>query len=356
MKILYSVQGDGKGHAIRSSVTLEWLKNQGHNVLITASNDAYPILHHKFGHVIKIEGARMLYERNSLLVGKTVNEFFKGFPKRMTKNLDIFFTIGNNFKPDIVITDMEPMAYYFAKLFNVPIISIDNNSFIARCKEIPMPKGDRDIFMATRLMFGFWTPLADYYIISTFINSKASQKNVIFVPPILRKQILDCKPGNKGHVLVYQTSDKSKNFLDVLKKFDKKFIVYGLNINKKEKNLIFRKFNEDQFFRDLGDSKAVIANGGYTLMGESIYLHKPFLSVPIKKQVEQIYNAICIEKLGYGLFLKSFSHEGIKRFFDNLEIYEKNLMHYHQDGNKILFKHLEQLLAKYKHKKKISFF
>jgi hypothetical protein len=55
------------------------------------------------------------------------------------------------------------------------------------------------------------------------------------------------------------------------------------------------------------------------------------------------------------MFLKHFSHEGIKRFFDNLGVYEKNLKNYHQDGNKILFRHLEQILHKYKTKKKFSF-
>ena len=188
MRILYSVQGDGKGHAIRSSVSIEWLKSKGHNVLITASNDAYPILQKKFGHVVRIEGARMIYDGDSMLVGKTVNEFFKNFSARMKKNLNVFYTIGLNFKPDIVITDMEPMAYYFAKFFNTPLISIDNNSFIARCKDVPMPKGDRDIFMATRLMFGFWTPFADKYIISTFIKQTPRQKNVIFVPKVFNIQ------------------------------------------------------------------------------------------------------------------------------------------------------------------------
>jgi uncharacterized protein (TIGR00661 family) len=351
MRILYSVQGDGKGHAIRSSVTIAWLKKQGHKVLITASNDAFPILKQKFGHVIQIEGARMVYGQDSMLLGKTVSEFLKNFGKRNRRNFEVFYPACTRFKPELIISDMEPIAYYFSKMFNVPLISIDNNNFIARCKLLPIPEKDKNMFFATKLLFGLWTPGADYYVISTFIKHKAKAENVIFVPPILRDNILDYKPKDNGHVLIYQTSDKSKHFLDMLKKFDRKFIIYGLNMDKQDKNLTFRKFNEVQFFKDVGDATAVIQNGGYTLMGEAIYLHKPILSVPIKHQVEQIYNAVCLEKLGYGMFLKSFSYNGVKKFLDNLETYRKNLQAYKQDGNNELFKLVSKLIDKYKKQK-----
>ena len=125
------------------------------------------------------------------------------------------------------------------------------------------------------------------------------------------------------------------------------FIVYGFNIEKVEKNITFRKFNEDQFFKDLGSCKAVLTNGGFTLISESIYLKKPVLSIPVKGQFEQILNAIYLERLGYGEFHEELSVDVILNFLSNLDIYNKSLKSYSQDGNKALLKELDNLIEYY---------
>ena len=37
------------------------------------------------------------------------------------------------------------------------------------------------------------------------------------------------------------------------------------------------------------------------MMGESVYLHRPMLAVPIQGQFEQVLNARYLEREGYGL-------------------------------------------------------
>lgn len=51
---------------------------------------------------------------------------------------------------------------------------------------------------------------------------------------------------------------------------------------KNDGNLQFKNFNEDEFYRDLASCRAVITNGGFSLMTEALYLQKPILSVPVK--------------------------------------------------------------------------
>ncbi len=119
-------------------------------------------------------------------------------------------------------------------------------------------------------------------------------------------------------------------------------------MEKIDKNLIYRKFNEDRFFNDLGSCKAVLANGGFTLISESIYLKKPVLSIPVKGQFEQILNAIYLERLGYGEF-----HEELEidicssTFYLNSISYNQSLRSYNQDGNKAILKELDNLIEYY---------
>jgi uncharacterized protein (TIGR00661 family) len=58
-----------------------------------------------------------------------------------------------------------------------------------------------------------------------------------------------------------------------------------------EGNLRYQPFGEATFIDDLASCRAVIAGGGFTLMGEAVYLHKPMLAVPVGRQFEQVLNA-----------------------------------------------------------------
>ena len=64
-----------------------------------------------------------------------------------------------------------------------------------------------------------------------------------------------------------------------------------------EGNLRYKPFDEKVFIDDLASARAVIAGGGFTLMGEAVYLHKPMLGVPVGHQFEQVMNVRYLEYL-----------------------------------------------------------
>ena len=57
----------------------------------------------------------------------------------------------------------------------------------------------------------------------------------------------------------------------------------------------------------LKQTKAIITNGGFTVISEALYLKKPIFSIPIKNQFEQALNAKFVEKLGAGVYKTSCS-------------------------------------------------
>ena len=65
--------------------------------------------------------------------------------------------------------------------------------------------------------------------------------------------------------------------------------IYGMRRDIKEEqvegNLRYRPFSEAGFIDDLASARGVIAGGGFTLMGEAVYLHKPMLAVPLEHAV-----------------------------------------------------------------------
>ena len=127
----------------------------------------------------------------------------------------------------------------------------------------------------------------------------------------------------------------------------KKCCIYGFNKEKEDGNLHFREFNENQFFKDFESCKAVVSNGGFTLISESIYLKKPIFCIPVKKQPEQTVNAMYIEKLGYGEFHESLTKENFEMFLDELEVYRKSLSSFKHNGNQKILDALDKAIEKY---------
>jgi uncharacterized protein (TIGR00661 family) len=93
----------------------------------------------------------------------------------------------------------------------------------------------------------------------------------------------------------------------------------------------------------------VIGAGGFTLMGETVFLGKPMLSVPMEKQFEQILNARYLEHLHYGACCEDLAADpaAIARFLEHIPDYARALEGYHQDGNAEILAGVDAWLAKH---------
>jgi uncharacterized protein (TIGR00661 family) len=135
--------------------------------------------------------------------------------------------------------------------------------------------------------------------------------------------------------------------MEELKKLDDKFIVYGFNKDEVDGNLTYRSFNEEQIFEDMRTAKAIIVNGGFTMISEAIYLKKPIYSTPAHKNFEQILNGFYVEKLGFGEYHDELKVEEIKAFLNNLDVYQANLDKVEPWDNSAILEDLDLSIEKY---------
>ena len=346
MKIVYGVPGEGMGHATRSRVVIEHLL-KNHDVKIVSSDRAYKFLSQLFGdRVIEINGFHLAYKNSKVSKLKTLTSTLKTAPKNLLFNYQKYAALSDSFLPDLVISDYESFSFLFAKKNNIPLLSIDNIQVLSRCElDIKIPVAEKNNYQIAKTITLAKVPGAFNYFITTFFQAALKKTPTTLVPPIIRKAIEQAKPSRGEHVLVYQTSTSQSNLISTLQELkNEKFFVYGFNKAELHGNVILKPFSEEGFIDDLASAKAVIANGGFSLISECVYLHKPVCSIPIQNQFEQFVNASYIEKLGYGRHFNEFQPDYIKAFLYNISDFEKNLKGYSQEGNKILFQLIDDVI------------
>ncbi|MCB9497815.1 MAG: UDP-glucuronosyltransferase [Fibrobacteria bacterium] len=348
MKILYGVPSEGMGHATRSKVVITHLLARGHDVRIATSDRAFDLLEKSFpGRCYRIEGLHLKYDAGTVDRWASFKNLVKTAPESLTTNLEAFRKVHKEFAPEVVVSDFESFTYYYAKVHRLPLVSIDNMQAINRCDlDLRIPPSESENHALAKAIIKAKVPFCDLYLVSAFFSAPPRKERTEMIPPILRENILQASPTTGDHIVVYQTSTSQDDLLPCLQAVrGVPFKVYGFNRSESHGNVELMKFSEDGFIADLASSRAVITNGGYSLISEAVYLRKPVLSFPLKGQFEQFVNGAQIERMGYGRRFDDFHPDAIKAFLFDLEAFRENLSGYSQDGNQATFDALDRFLA-----------
>ncbi|NVO32670.1 MJ1255/VC2487 family glycosyltransferase [Hymenobacter lapidiphilus] len=349
MKILYGVPGEGLGHATRSKVVIGYLLGQGHEVRVVSSSRAYQLLAAAFpgGGVHEIKGFHLAYKNITVSKSRTAALTLRSAPESLRVNFGKYRELLRDFEPDVVISDFESFSYYYAQWKGLPVISIDNMQIISRAVlDVAVPAAERGNLALARRLVQAKLPRSQHYLISTFFRLPLRKERTTLVPPILRPEVLALAPTKGRHVLVYQSATTQQNLVAQLQQLpNQEFRVYGFNREETHGNVQLRAFSEAGFLADLASARAVITNGGFSLISEAVYLRKPICAVPIPAQFEQFLNAAQVEKLGYGRHFATITPDNLRAFLYDLSGFEASLQTYEQHDNQELFTALEEVLA-----------
>ena len=344
--VFYCVCGEGMGHAIRSGVIIDRIKEK-YDVYIFSHDRAYEYLNQKFDHVYEIGGFNTVYINNKVNNTQTLISAFKRNPTNIKVGYDKLYKKARALSPDVIVTDFEIYATIVSKLLQIPLISLDNIHMITQTKIDYPPRHQTEMLKAKGVIKSYVVRPKFHILTSFFFPKIRPKKRAVIYPPVIREDIFKLKPTIGDHIIVYQTSKESDNLVKRLKALDEKFIVYGFNKDEIDSNLTYKKFNEDEFYDDLASAKAVVCNGGFTFITEAITLKKPIYSVPAIGNFEQTLNGFYVQKLGYGEYHENMSVEKLKIFLKRLDKYQNKLNKvkiYKNDG---IIRELEYRIEKY---------
>ncbi|MDM8554984.1 glycosyltransferase family protein [Desulfococcaceae bacterium HSG7] len=341
-KIIYGVCGEGSGHSSRAREMARHLVKQGHLVKIVSYDRGIANLKDEFD-VFETEGLHIASADNKVSKVKTFTHNLKKLRPGHKAVTALKENLFKTFKPDCVITDFEPMTAYLAGHYEIPLISLDNQHRLRYIK-LPCPGRLKNDFRLTKNIIRAMVPKPDVSLITTFYYDKIKNDRTFAFPPILRQEVIDERPSDGAHILVY-LSFGFDSFIKIIERFNREtFIVYGYDKHETHGALTYKPFSKKGFLRDLATSKAVMATAGFTLMTEAFYFRKPYLALPMAGQFEQEINGVLMEKMGYGKNMTRISEEAAGDFLYRLPDYKENLADYSAEDNTKITRKLDKLL------------
>ncbi|MFH0873765.1 MAG: glycosyltransferase family protein [Candidatus Komeilibacteria bacterium] len=345
MKILYTICGDGNGHAFRSSVVIDHLLACGHDVFIVSSGKAYKYLAQRYPQHLEVNGLKLEYSGTRVKKSRTITKNLAKV-KSLPQDLRALGEVVKSFRPTVIITDFEPSASVLASFYDLPLICIDNQHIISDTK-LPIKRQDYPDYVVTKVYTESVAPNRDYSLITTFffppLKKSREGKSWLF-PPLIRPEVNAAQPQAGDYFFCYLTADCFDQFGEVLYQTGEKFIIYNAARRDFGPRFQFKEFSPSGVVNDLAGARGVVINGGFTLMSESLYLGKPILSMPIKMQYEQILNARMIEALGLGLMTKELTADVFNSWHSQLSRFTQ-VVKTLTFSNQLLLSKLDELLT-----------
>lgn len=303
MKILYGVQGTGNGHLSRAmamaeafqdypQIQTDWLISGREN------GSSYPGLPSYMWR----RGLTLVTRNGRVSISRTLkeNSFLRFWRDTREISLDGY---------DMVISDYEPVISHAARRAGIPVTGISHQC--AFDYPIPMAGADR----ASLALLRHFAP------VTTAIGLHWHPFGHPILPPILHRRLMEAVPTfDGGKVLVYLPMENPRKITDLLLPLSRwQFVFYHpQNSNHSMGNVHTREISTEGFREDLRTASFVICNSGFELISECLYMGKPVLAKPLKRQMEQLSNARALEVLGYASVTGKLNSEVIANWLESM--------------------------------------
>jgi len=340
-KILYGVCGIGNGHTNRALPILEHFTKTA-EVMIFAHDNSFAFFSEYFKNapsVKVVETAIPFYpgDKNGI--------DFKAAAEHPFNRKDIFKincnaldTANREFgKPDLVITDYEPVSAQYAYLNNVPLVTLDQQSKYL-CGDFPEDLGGftfQDEICRLRMFF----PKAAARIALSFFKFplKENAEAVTLFAPTIKESIASVKRTSPdGSILVYiSTAREFPQTIDEVVKIcaeisDTKFHIFlgkdaaYENYGDASTNVTVYRQGDPHFMEVIKRCSGIVATAGHSLLSAAMYLGIPVYAIPVSPY-EQHMNAQVINEHGFGISRGRLEKEALASFINRVPEFQKNI-------------------------------
>ncbi len=282
-KILYAVQGTGNGHVARAREIIPILQQYGNVDVLLSGNQSEVNLPIE----PKFRSKGLIFRYNSkggISYIKTLleNNFIKIF-------LEIYAFPVHDY--DILINDFESITAWAGLLKGKACFGLGHQASF-QSKQCPEP---------TKKDFLGRFILKNYSPCSSYLGFHFGRYDKFVFTPVIRNEIREIKPSNKGHYTVYLPAFGNEEIESILNKLvNVKWEVFSKHTSEItiRANVTFYPISNAGFVKSFSESEGVLTSAGFETPAEALYLGKKLMLIPIKGQYEQFCNAEAAKQAG----------------------------------------------------------
>lgn len=325
MKVLFIIQGEGRGHLTQALSLGQQLRAEGHQIVgALVGKSAVRRLPAFFREKINVpiypfESPNFLptAKNKQVHLGKSILYNLLRLPVYLASMHYIRRMIRQT-KADVVVNFYELLTGLTYFLFRPkPLLICIAHQYLFLHPDFEFPK-ESPLALASLKFFTRLTALGAVKKLALSFRKmrEIPAQRLVVVPPLLRKEVLETRPvvGDylHGYLLNSGFSEEVKRWhtlhpgVSLHFFWDKKGAVEATVV---DAGLTFHPLDDTLFLRYLGGAKAYATTAGFESVCEAMYLDKPVLMVPT--HIEQACNAFDAARAGAGLVADSFDLDAL---------------------------------------------
>jgi uncharacterized protein (TIGR00661 family) len=361
-KVLFTVQGEGRGHLTQAITLQDILLNSGYEicgVLVgTSKSRALPDFFYKQikAPIIKFASPNFIFDdkRKSIRIIRSI--FFNlGLMPTYFKNMRMVNKQLKTLQPDLIINFYDPLIGFYYLLFNPKIKMLCiAHQYIYYHPDFKFPE---KYFFFEKLGLKIFTWLTSTraekrLALSMYKLPHLAESNTYVIPPLLRHDVYETEVKDGSYILIYLLNS---GYVDDIISWhnanpnirlhcftDKKEVVDEW---KYDENLVFHQINDKKFLELMAGCQAFATTAGFESICEAMYLGKPVFMVPVEKHFEQYSNARDAARAGAGIYDSQFDLNKLIEYLPNHKTDPEIFRSWAQKTSTILLDHINEIIS-----------
>lgn len=311
LRVLFAVQGEGRGHLTQALAVAAMLRRRGHHVVgAVAGTSRWGDVPDFFrqGLAARVETV----ESPGFVAGadgriRPVATFATNVARmrRFAPSLDRISAVIDRLEPDVVVNFYEGLMglHGLLRVSDVPVVAV-GHQFFAGHPGYPLLPGQPLQRMAMEAYTALVGAGAETRLALSFYDAP-DRPGVRVVPPLLRSQLFELgdAPGD-GSILVYLMEPAMAPALAAWSDRNPGVRLHtfaAVEPHDHSPSLTFHGLSGTDFLRRMAAARGVVCTAGFETVSEAMWLGTPALLVPTPGHYEQRCNAVDAVAAGAGV-------------------------------------------------------
>ena len=308
-KILFLVQGEGRGHMTQAIALAQLLPGATIRVLVGRSPERQipAFFRRAFPDAEAFDSLNFAFDARH----RSVNQLHTVFAAatRLPRHWRTIRRLRDQiraFGPDVIVNFFEPLGSLASRGLGIPTIAI-GHQFLFAHPQTPFPPGSGLQRRGFRAYLRFFFGHCDRKL-ALSAYAAPPHRDVLVVPPLLRSEVFTLRPCPRNFVLTYLVN---RGYASDIGRWNRPTICFWDNPDGprrvREGHVRFHQIDDRAYLRYMAQCGALVTTAGFESMCEAAYLGKPMVLVPVEGHFEQLCNATDAAAHGLALHAASFT-------------------------------------------------